>query len=113
MKNYHSLTLLVPHCFKSQLPKQREYKIIASQTERYIRTNIILNDPFELPSLEEIEQMERQRSQAIQSLEIYDHSVKCQRCAHDVPIVGKLNRPCNDRTVILLGWKTTIMVLIL
>ena len=60
-----------------------------------------MNDAFELPSLEEIEQMERQRSQAIESLEIFDHSVKCQRCGNAVPIVGKLNRPHNDRVVIL------------
>jgi hypothetical protein len=62
-----------------------------------------LNDPFELPSLEEIEQMERQRSQAVESLQISDsgNSVKCQRCALDIPIVGKLPRPHNDRVVIL------------
>ena len=53
-----------------------------------------LNNPFELPSLEEIEQMERQRLQAIESLDISSNSVKCQRCGHDMPIVGKLNRTC-------------------
>ena len=46
-----------------------------------------------MPSLEQIEQMERQRSQAIESLEISGNSVKCQRCSQDIPIVGKLNRP--------------------
>jgi hypothetical protein len=66
-----------------------------------IRTNVRLNDPFELPSLEEIEEMERQRLQAIDTLEISGNSVKCQRCGHDIPIVGKLNRPYNDRVVIL------------
>jgi hypothetical protein len=62
-----------------------------------------LNDAFELPSLEEIEEMERQRLQAIEALEISDsdNSVKCQRCGHDIPIVGKLNRPHNDRVAIL------------
>jgi hypothetical protein len=35
-----------------------------------------MNDPFELPSLEQIEEMEKQRMQAIESLQIYDHSVK-------------------------------------
>jgi uncharacterized C2H2 Zn-finger protein len=44
--------------------------------------------------------MERQRLQAIKALEIYGNSVKCQRCGIEVPIVGKLNRPCNDRIVI-------------
>jgi hypothetical protein len=29
-----------------------------------------MNDPFELPSLEEIQEMERQRLQAIESLQI-------------------------------------------
>jgi hypothetical protein len=45
--------------------------------------------------------MERQRSQAIESLETYGNSVKCQRCSQGIPIVGKLNRPHNDRAVIL------------
>jgi adenine-specific DNA methylase len=60
-----------------------------------------LNDPFELPSIEEIEAMERQRSQAIEALEIFDHSVKCQRCGNAVPIVGKLTKVNNDRIGIL------------
>ena len=44
------------------------YKILAGQC--YIRTNVRLNEPFVLPSLEEIEQMERDRLQAIESLQI-------------------------------------------
>jgi hypothetical protein len=49
-----------------------------------------LSNPLPLPSLEEIEKMERQRSQAIESLEISGNSVKCQKCGVAVPIVGKL-----------------------
>jgi adenine-specific DNA methylase len=60
-----------------------------------------LNDPFELPSLEEIKEMDRQRSQAIESLQIIDNSVKCQRCGIAIPIVGKLTRTKNDRIAIL------------
>jgi hypothetical protein len=60
-----------------------------------------LNDHFELPSLEEIEQMDRQSFHAIESLQISDHSVKCQRCGIAVPIVGKLARPHNDRVAVL------------
>jgi hypothetical protein len=60
-----------------------------------------LNDPFELPSLEEIEEMDRQKSQAIESLEIFDHSVKCQKCGIVVPIVGKLTKPKSNRIEIL------------
>jgi hypothetical protein len=60
-----------------------------------------LNDSFELPSLEEIEQMEIQRSQAIESLQISNNSVKCQRYGNAMPIVDKLSRPHNDRVVIL------------
>jgi hypothetical protein len=56
---------------------------------------------FELPSLEEIEQMERQRLQAIESLQVTDSSVKCQRCNNDIPIVAKLSRRCNGRAAIL------------
>jgi protein-arginine kinase activator protein McsA len=59
-----------------------------------------LNEPFELPSLEEIEQMERQRSQAIESLEICNGSVKCQRCGMALPIVGKLTHR-SDRIAVL------------
>jgi hypothetical protein len=40
--------------------------------------------------LQEIEQMERQRSQAIESVEICNGSAKCQRCDMAVPIVGKI-----------------------
>ena len=60
-----------------------------------------MNDPFELPSLEEIEQMERQRLHAIGSLELFDHSVKCQTCGIAVPIVGKLTNTGNDRIAML------------
>jgi hypothetical protein len=45
--------------------------------------------------------MEGQRLQAIESLEIYGHSVKCQKCGMAIPIVGKLPRPHNDLVVIL------------
>ena len=58
-------------------------------------------DPVELPSLEQIEQIERQRMQAIEALEISGNSVKCQRCSAAVPIVGKVDRPKNDRVVAL------------
>jgi hypothetical protein len=54
-----------------------------------------------MPSLEEIEQMERKRSQALEALEYVisesDKSVKCQRCGIAVPIVGKMSRPKNDK----------------
>jgi hypothetical protein len=62
---------------------------------------VTLNDPFELPPLEQIEKMEKQRSQAIESLQITDHSVKCQKCGIAVPIVGKLTRTKNDRIALL------------
>jgi hypothetical protein len=39
-----------------------------------------LNNPFELPSLESIEEMDRQRLQAIESLQLSDGFVKCQKC---------------------------------
>jgi hypothetical protein len=62
-----------------------------------------LNDPFEIPSLEEIKEMERQRSQAIESLQLSDSdsTVKCQRYGIPVPIVGKLSKPHNDRVAVL------------
>ena len=38
-----------------------------------------MNYPIELPSLEEIKEMEMKRSQAIEALEICDHSVKWEK----------------------------------
>jgi predicted metal-dependent hydrolase len=61
-----------------------------------------LNDPFELPSLEQIEEMEKQRSQAIEALQIIDHSVKCQKCGIAVPIVGKLINPTKGNRIAIL-----------
>jgi len=59
-----------------------------------------LNDTFVLPSLEGIEQMEWQRSQAIKAPGMSgDSSVKDVGIA--VSIVGKLNRLYNYRVVIL------------
>jgi hypothetical protein len=37
--------------------------------------------------------MDRQRSYAIESLEIFDHSIKCQKCGIAVPVVEKLTKP--------------------
>jgi hypothetical protein len=45
--------------------------------------------------------MEKQRSLAIEALEISSDYVKCQKCSMDIPIVGKLARPHNDRVAIL------------
>jgi hypothetical protein len=53
-----------------------------------------LSSPIELPSLEEIEAMEKQQQNAIDSLEIIQGSkAKCQRCSQAIPIVGRLQRP--------------------
>ena len=60
-----------------------------------------MNDPFELPSLEEIEEMDKHRSQAIESLEISNGFVKCQNCAIALPIVGKLPTPYRNRITLL------------
>jgi hypothetical protein len=40
-----------------------------------------LSNPIELPSLEEIDEMERRQQKAIDSLGISDGFVKCQRAA--------------------------------
>jgi hypothetical protein len=47
-----------------------------------------LNSPFELPSLEEIQEMDKQRLQAIEALEISDGYVKCQKCGIAVPLLS-------------------------
>jgi len=56
-----------------------------------------LNDALELPSLEEIEQMERQRSQAIESLEISNDFVKCQKCGDAVQMPNSNHKPYSLR----------------
>jgi hypothetical protein len=48
-----------------------------------------LTDPVELLSLEEIAYIDKQRSQAIESLEISNNHVKCRKCNLSIPIVGK------------------------
>ena len=58
----------------------------------------------ELPSLEEIAKMDKQREYAIDSLEISDDStqVKCQNCSIAVAIVGGLTRPLSYQRVVAL-----------
>jgi hypothetical protein len=46
----------------------------------------MMTDAFELPCLEEIEKMSKQRSQAIEDLEISGDKVKCQKCGSLHPI---------------------------
>jgi hypothetical protein len=48
------------------------------------------NNPVELPSLQEIEAMDKQRQEAIESIEISGNSARCQRCSAYIPIVGRL-----------------------
>ena len=45
--------------------------------------------------------MDKQRSQAIESLQIFGNHVECQRCGNAVPIVGKLTNTGNDRIAVL------------
>jgi hypothetical protein len=47
---------------------------------------VILNDPFELPSLEEWVDSDCKPLK----LEVYGNSVKCQTCGIAVPVVDKL-----------------------
>ena len=61
----------------------------------------------ELPPIEEIEEMDRLRQQAIESLEISVSTsgqyVKCQKCDTAVPIVGKLSTSSDRRITTLQG----------
>jgi hypothetical protein len=50
-----------------------------------------------VPSLEQIEKMDRQRLQAINSLQITDNSVKCQKCSISVPMLRTLTKPRSNR----------------
>ena len=49
-----------------------------------------MNDSFELPSLEEIQEMEKQHSLAIEALDISNDSVKCQRFGISLPMLRAL-----------------------
>jgi hypothetical protein len=46
--------------------------------------------------------MDKQRSQAIESLEISSNSVKCQKCGLDIPIAGKLTKPTKSTRIAIL-----------
>jgi hypothetical protein len=72
------------------------YRIIASRRDKK-RTNTILNDAFELPPLEQIEEMDRQRSLAIEALEISDGFVKCQKCSIAVLLLRTSTKPRSNR----------------
>jgi hypothetical protein len=43
---------------------------------------------IELPSIEQIEKIELLQKRALESLEIIDNSVKCQRCSNFIPITA-------------------------
>jgi hypothetical protein len=62
-----------------------------------------LNDHFEPLSLEQIEEMGKQRTQAIESLEISGSGdfIKCQKCGMAVPMIGKLIKQKSNRIAIL------------
>jgi len=60
------------------------------------------SEPIELPSLEQIHQMEAKRQRAIEALEISDHSVKCQRCNNAVPIVTPSRSRTNEKRIVTL-----------
>ena len=51
-----------------------------------------MSNEIVLPSLQEIEQMEAKRQQAIESLKISGEYVKCQKCGTAVPIARGLAR---------------------
>ena len=63
-----------------------------------------MNDPFELPSLEDIQEMDKQRL-VIEGLEISNDSVKCQQCDTAVPMLRTLTKPKSNRIDALQGWK--------
>jgi hypothetical protein len=56
-----------------------------------------LSNPIELPSLQEIDEMDRQRLQAIEALEISDGKVKCQKCGNAFPLLSTSSKPNSVR----------------
>jgi hypothetical protein len=66
------------------------------------KEGLSLSNPVELPSLEEIQQMDRKRLEAIELLEISNSHVKCQRCGNAIPLGPKYIRSFkNDRIGVL------------
>jgi peptide subunit release factor RF-3 len=65
----------------------------------------MVSEERELPSLEEIAAMDRQRQEAFEALEIYDHSIKCQRCGIAVPIVEGTKSRANAKRITTLEIK--------
>lgn len=55
---------------------------------------------FKLPPIEKIEEMERQRTQAIESLEVSDGFVKCQKCGIAVPML-RITKEKSHRITVL------------
>jgi hypothetical protein len=45
---------------------------------------------IELPSMYEIEEMDKQRLQAVESLEISEDKVKCQYCDRRIPLLPRI-----------------------
>ena len=66
---------------------------------RYIRTNVLMNDTLGLPSIEEVQQMERQIVEAIESLEMSNGSIKCHRydMANRIAVLRKRIKCLNHR----------------
>jgi hypothetical protein len=60
--------------------------------------NVGFTNPIEVPDISIIEKMDRQREQAIESLEIADGFVKCQKCGVAVRMVGGLDQMVTEST---------------
>jgi hypothetical protein len=69
----------------------------------------MINHPLELPSFEAIEAMDNQCKKVIESLEISDGSVKCQKCSLDVPMVGKLDKPHAANRITVLEHRSDML----
>jgi hypothetical protein len=48
-----------------------------------------LSNPIEVPSPAELDEIDRRESQAIESLEISNDPVKCQKCSIALPLLSK------------------------
>jgi hypothetical protein len=60
--------------------------------------NSVLSNPIEVPSPAELDEIDRRESQAIESLEISNDSVKCQKCSIALPLLETSSTVAKPKT---------------
>jgi hypothetical protein len=64
-----------------------------------------LSNTVELPDIDEINEMDRKRAEAIQKLQVSDGHVLCQKCGTAVPLLNNPDRRPTSKRVASLKWQ--------